>query len=170
MDKNYLNQCWNIVNWTIGNKLQWNFNRYSNIFIQENAFENVVCKMVAIFSRPQCVNHISVMKMRRCVPGETIFTRYPYSRNTAIFYKTILFHHNTTYGIAIVFNQTFKRIRNIVQNMHLSFQHRDLTMRCFVCICRKLKLFFFHGIRLWLEMVIIWVAIHTFISHMSILS
>ena len=24
------------------NKLQWNFNRYSNIFIQENAFENVL--------------------------------------------------------------------------------------------------------------------------------
>ena len=30
------------------NKLQWNFNRNSNIFIQENAFESVACKMVAI--------------------------------------------------------------------------------------------------------------------------
>ena len=44
----YLNHCWNIVNWTLGNKLQWNFNRNSNIFIQENAFENVVCKMASI--------------------------------------------------------------------------------------------------------------------------
>ena len=51
----YLNQCWNIVNWTLGNKLQWNLNRISNIFIQENEFENVVWKMAAILSRPQCV-------------------------------------------------------------------------------------------------------------------
>ena len=38
------------------NKLQWNFNRNSNIFIQENAFESVVCEMAAMLSRPQCVN------------------------------------------------------------------------------------------------------------------
>ena len=31
------------------------FNRYSNIFIQQNAFENVVCEMASILSRPQCV-------------------------------------------------------------------------------------------------------------------
>ena len=31
----YLNQCWNIVNWTLRNKLHWNFNRNSNIFVQE---------------------------------------------------------------------------------------------------------------------------------------
>ena len=52
----YLNQCWDIVNWTLRNKLQWNFNRYSDIFSQENAFENVVCEMASILSRPQCVN------------------------------------------------------------------------------------------------------------------
>ena len=52
----YLNQCWNIVNWTLGNKLQWNLNRNLNIFIKENAFENVVWKMAAILSRPQCAN------------------------------------------------------------------------------------------------------------------
>ena len=51
----YLNQCWNIANWTIRNTLQWNFSRNSSIFIQENAFEIVVCEMVVILSRPQCV-------------------------------------------------------------------------------------------------------------------
>ena len=44
----YLNQCRNIVDWTLRNKLQWNFKRNSYIFIQENAFENVVWKMAAI--------------------------------------------------------------------------------------------------------------------------
>ena len=51
----YLNQCWNIVNWTLWNKFQWNFNRNSNIFIHENEFESVICEMAAILSRPQCV-------------------------------------------------------------------------------------------------------------------
>ena len=52
----YPNQCWNIVNWTLRNKLQWIFNRNSNIFIQGNAFENGVCEMASILSWPQCVN------------------------------------------------------------------------------------------------------------------
>ena len=45
----YLNQCWNIVNWTLKKKKQLNFNSNWNIFIQENAFENVVWEIVAIF-------------------------------------------------------------------------------------------------------------------------
>ena len=40
----YLNQCSLIVNWTPRNKLQWNLNQNPIIFIQENAFENVVCQ------------------------------------------------------------------------------------------------------------------------------
>ena len=51
----YLNQCWNIVNWTFRNKNQWNWNWNSNIFIQEIVFENIVCKMASILSRPQWV-------------------------------------------------------------------------------------------------------------------
>ena len=43
-----------IVNLTLKNKLQWNFNRNSYIFIQWNTFENFVCKMAAILSRLQC--------------------------------------------------------------------------------------------------------------------
>ena len=42
------------------NKLQWNFNRNSYIFIPENAFENVVCKMAAIFFQLQYVKVIKL--------------------------------------------------------------------------------------------------------------
>ena len=45
----YLNQCWNVVNSTLRHKLQWNVYRNSNIFIEDNALENVVCKMASIF-------------------------------------------------------------------------------------------------------------------------
>ena len=52
----YLNQCWNIVNWTLRNQHQRNFHLNSNIFIHQNASESGVCEMAAILSWPQCVN------------------------------------------------------------------------------------------------------------------
>ena len=36
------------------NKLQWKFNRNSNIFVLQNALENVVWEMTSILSQPQC--------------------------------------------------------------------------------------------------------------------
>ena len=48
-----------LFNWILRNKLQWNLNRKSNIFIQENAFKCVVCKTAAILSRPQWVKQSS---------------------------------------------------------------------------------------------------------------
>ena len=52
----YLNQCWYIVNWTFGNKIQWNFNWNQYIFIKEKAFENVIYNMASTSSWPQYVN------------------------------------------------------------------------------------------------------------------
>ena len=49
----YRNQCWNIVSSNLRNGLQWNPRRNSFIFILENAFENVVCDMASVWSRPQ---------------------------------------------------------------------------------------------------------------------
>ena len=51
----YLKQCWIIVDWTLKNKFQWHLNRNSNILIQENALEHVVCELASILSRPQSV-------------------------------------------------------------------------------------------------------------------
>ena len=45
------------TNAEIENKFQWNFNWHSNIFIQENAFQNVICEKPSILSRPQCVKN-----------------------------------------------------------------------------------------------------------------
>ena len=56
----YLNQCWNIVNWTLRNKPQWNLNKNSYIFIQDIAFENVVWKIAAILLLPQCVKDLCI--------------------------------------------------------------------------------------------------------------
>ena len=46
----YLNQCSLIVNWTLRNKLRWNWNKNMKLFIYKNVFKNVVCKMAAILS------------------------------------------------------------------------------------------------------------------------
>ena len=45
-----------VVNWTLGNKLQWNLNQNLNFFIHQNVFENVVCKMGAFLARGRWVN------------------------------------------------------------------------------------------------------------------
>ena len=44
-----------MANLTLRNKLQWNVIRNSYIFIEQKAYENVICEMAAIFSRSQCV-------------------------------------------------------------------------------------------------------------------
>ena len=68
----YLTQCWNSVNWTLGKWLQWNFNWNSYIFIEENALENVVCKMAAILFQLQCVNTLRPRR-NRCHFADDIF-------------------------------------------------------------------------------------------------
>ena len=54
--------CHQAIIWTndgilfiLRNKLQWNLKWYSYNFIEENALENGIRKMVTILSRPQCV-------------------------------------------------------------------------------------------------------------------
>ena len=54
----YLKQCWLIVNCTLRNKLWWNFNQNSNIFVDENAIENVICDFPNKLSRRQCFNDL----------------------------------------------------------------------------------------------------------------
>ena len=75
----YLIQCWNIVNWTVRNKLQWNFHRNSNIFIQENAFENLVRNMAAILSRPRCVKGKGLATQEPEHQLSWYWTRYPWT-------------------------------------------------------------------------------------------
>ena len=41
----YLNHCWIIVNCPAGNKPHWNVNQNTTIFVQQTAYENVVCNM-----------------------------------------------------------------------------------------------------------------------------
>ena len=64
----------NIVDLTLRNKLQWNGNRNSYIFIQENPFENVVWKMAAILSRPQCVKIPSPSSLKPAVMIQSVMT------------------------------------------------------------------------------------------------
>ena len=51
----YLNQCCLIVDWTLRNKLQWNFYQNTKFFIHENALVNVLCEMAVILSRGRWV-------------------------------------------------------------------------------------------------------------------
>ena len=53
----YLNQCWNIVNWTLRNKLQWNFNR-----IRTFSFKKIRLKVSSAKWQPCCLG-LNVLKI-----------------------------------------------------------------------------------------------------------
>ena len=86
--KPYINQCWVIVKWTLGNKLQWNLNQNTKFFIHENASEYIVCKMATILSRGRWVNrspaHGVIYGINRSHP-HTQYWQIP--SPTGIFYK-----------------------------------------------------------------------------------
>ena len=39
MPSHYLNQCWILLNWNLRNKLQWNFDQNTKIFIHKNKWK-----------------------------------------------------------------------------------------------------------------------------------
>ena len=61
---------------THGNKIQWNFNQDTIIFINENAFKNVVCKMAVILSQSQCRNRweISLIEAKHCYDNSILYS------------------------------------------------------------------------------------------------
>ena len=65
----YLNKCWVIVYWTLRNKLQWNFNQNTKLFINENASENIVWETVAILSRGRSRLSHHLWEARSCSPA-----------------------------------------------------------------------------------------------------
>ena len=81
----YLNQCWNIVNWTLRNKLQLIFNQNTKLFIHENAFENIVCEIncdhfvmgerVKFFSDTYLSHQYNGMNGQTTVFGRTFWLR-----------------------------------------------------------------------------------------------
>ena len=46
---------------TLGNKFKWNSNENRKLFIHENTFENVICKIAAIL-----ILNVSLVRKRRC--------------------------------------------------------------------------------------------------------
>ena len=51
----YLNQCWLVVNWTLRNKLRWNLNQNTKLFVPQNESENIV-EMASILSTWRWLN------------------------------------------------------------------------------------------------------------------
>ena len=61
-----------MINWTLGNEFQWNFNQNTSTFIQGNASKCVFCKMAAILSCPQYVKLLPTQPPF-CIMASTIF-------------------------------------------------------------------------------------------------
>ena len=51
-----VNQFWLIINWTLGNKLDWNSNQNVIILFNKTYLKNIVFKLATILSWPECVD------------------------------------------------------------------------------------------------------------------
>ena len=96
-------------------KLQWNLNRNLYIFIKENVFENVVRKLAAISSRPQCVTIVGTLGcvfidnethesgVIKCTPGEA--------------WSAFSWHHSSVFHCQWTHNQVFLLLSHmLIQN------------------------------------------------------
>ena len=119
-----LKQSWITVNWSLRNKPQWNLNRNSYIFIQENAFENVSGKIAAILSRPHMNNVYD-----NCICIYNLFVSILVSRSN-FSWSIWLFAWNIIlkiFEMTINSNVTFKSFRKLtsgfwsISNVLLSF-------------------------------------------------
>ena len=63
----------------LGNKPRWHFNQNTTIFIQDNKFANVVCELVAILSRSQCVKLSRVEHTKHYVVNVGMYYRNIYT-------------------------------------------------------------------------------------------
>ena len=143
-----------IVNWTLRNKLQWNSNRNSNIFIHENALENVVCEMASILPPPQCVNSLIGVKhllKTYCITYESCMINLMlhlwnmlalHKPNICCTLKQNLLNHSSWLGIGPGSSSTFhpccsgKKVIIIIRTEHIE----GLVQDCSISIVNPLEI------------------------------
>ena len=123
MSSYYLNQYWVFVNWTLRNKLQWNLNRNTKIFIHENALK------------------ISSAKWRPFCPGGDELTHLllkpEYSRRT-VWNSSCSGSLNYQVAVSLKFHELSKIFS---QNMCIC-QNRNFYENCKLKLCTCAKI---HG-------------------------
>ena len=101
-----------------GNKLQWNLNENSKLFIHENAFENSICEMAAILSRGRWVNqHQSHTKQHVYMPLQLLGVNillYSISQHTGI----ILTWLDQNTPLKLIWKKTTQKTKHL--SMHVS--------------------------------------------------
>ena len=75
----YLNHCWNIVNWTLRDKLY--LSKFIRFSFQESAIGNVIRKIAAVLSRSKC-GKTSVVQL-----DYGINLSWKLSRHTSMYYE-----------------------------------------------------------------------------------
>ena len=60
------------------NKLQWNLNQNTKLFVRKNTFENVVCEIVVILSRERWVKKSNTIGNTAAYYGQALDQRVAY--------------------------------------------------------------------------------------------
>ena len=134
-EKYYLNECWSI-NRTFGDRFQRNLNQNIMIGIRENVYENVMCKMAVILSRPR------YMKQWRARPAmlDTCSKRMA-GWGINLSHMTCLIMRSVWYVVAYLYNSILYN-RIWPANLHCKTgplstpfeQHMNYTRRLYWCM------------------------------------
>ena len=117
------------------NQLQWNFNLYQNIFIQENAFECVVCEMASICLGLNVLSietDSDVMKLKRSdlnpklTCSKSLFIRSVGALNTIIPY------YESSAGAIVIDGSEHRKHILRADVLHKVFFVYDLSITTFV--------------------------------------
>ena len=115
-----------VVNWTLRNKLQWNFNQNTTLFVHENASENIVCKTAAILSRGRWVNKYQVCFLSKyfyCTWQIYIMEIYSYVCRAHL-------HRSLSYLIYLIF--TYFWGNQFINLRSFPYQHVNYSIRIIV--------------------------------------
>ena len=98
MPSHCLNQCWNIVNWILTNKLQWHFKRNSYIWLMKMRLKVSSVKLSVILSRHQCLQCISQCEYPITAKEQSVFERNYFVDNhlLSLLLASSIFHNDTT--------------------------------------------------------------------------
>ena len=119
----YRKQYGPIVKLTHGNKFNWNLHQNIKLFFEENLFQNVVCKVTAIWSWSECINQL--------MPSST-FNDVLLTYCVMLISRLVQKEHNPWFAArCIILNQWSSTLGEWTMISHRSYTSVSFALSCF---------------------------------------
>ena len=116
-----------VDNWILRNKLRWNLDQNTKLFIHKNASENIVCETAAIFSRGRWVKQRILLTKKGSLICKISFHKFWHMTWTYIIFFFMKYHQWERVIIHILIN-SFKHVNKAYKSC------------CMICWYQKRKI------------------------------